>query len=85
VADLVRAQSMAEALILDDEAVNALARPTERRVIAERADAILASCSPKACAPSGTSAGAGQSLPECPAAWQRRFHELAYWRFERLS
>jgi predicted nucleic acid-binding protein len=32
---------MAEALILDSEAVNALARPTERRVLAERAGAIL--------------------------------------------
>jgi predicted nucleic acid-binding protein len=32
---------MAEALILDSEAVNALARPTERRVLAERASAIL--------------------------------------------
>ena len=32
---------MAEALILDSEAVNALARPTERRVLAERARAIL--------------------------------------------
>ncbi|MFZ5890168.1 MAG: PIN domain-containing protein [Myxococcota bacterium] len=32
---------MAEALILDSEAVNALARPKERRVLAERAAAIL--------------------------------------------
>lgn len=32
---------MAEALILDSEAVNALARPTERRVLAERAAAVL--------------------------------------------
>ncbi len=32
---------MAEALILDSEAVNALARPTERRALAERATAIL--------------------------------------------
>jgi predicted nucleic acid-binding protein len=32
---------MAEALILDAEAVNALAYPSERRVLAERASAIL--------------------------------------------
>ena len=32
---------MAEALILDSEAVNALARPLERRVLAERASALL--------------------------------------------
>ena len=32
---------MAEALILDSEAVNALARRSERRVLAERAAAIL--------------------------------------------
>jgi predicted nucleic acid-binding protein len=32
---------MAEALILDAEALNALARPSERRVLAERASAIL--------------------------------------------
>lgn len=32
---------MAEALILDSEAVNALARPSERRVLAERASAVL--------------------------------------------
>ncbi len=32
---------MAEALILDSEAVNALARPTERRVLAARASAVL--------------------------------------------
>lgn len=32
---------MAEALILDSEAVNALARPSERPVLAERAAAIL--------------------------------------------
>jgi hypothetical protein len=32
---------MAEALILDSEAVNALANPRERRVLAERASAIL--------------------------------------------
>lgn len=36
-----RAQSMAEALILDSDAVAALARPTERRGLAERAGAIL--------------------------------------------
>ncbi len=32
---------MAEALILDSEAVNALAHPTERAVLAERTRAIL--------------------------------------------
>jgi len=32
---------VAEALILDSEAVNALARPSERRVLAERASAVL--------------------------------------------
>ena len=32
---------MAEALILDSEAVNALARPTERKVLAARAAAVL--------------------------------------------
>ena len=32
---------MAEALILDSEAVNALARPTERKVLAARATAVL--------------------------------------------
>ena len=32
---------MAEALILDSEAVNALARPSERGVLAERASAVL--------------------------------------------